>query len=99
MRVSSNGRTFAFQAKNTSSSLVTRFLNNRIILRWNNMQIVTGNIFDSICQTLTIPVNTVGVAGAGLAKQWKDRFPDQFEGYKEWSDILPRLKAVGFLML
>lgn len=48
------------------------------------MNIVTGNIFNSRCQTLTIPVNTVGVAGAGLAKQWKERFPDQFEGYKEW---------------
>ncbi|MDD3039059.1 macro domain-containing protein [Bacteroides sp.] len=36
----------------------------------------SGNIFDSKCQTLVNPVNCVGVMGAGLAKQFRDRYPD-----------------------
>lgn len=34
-----------------------------------------GNIFTSWCQTLVNPVNCVGVSGAGLAKQFAERYP------------------------
>lgn len=37
--------------------------------------ICKGNIFDSECDALVNPVNCVGVMGAGLAKQFKQRYP------------------------
>ena len=40
------------------------------------------NIFDSSCQTITIPVNVVGVMGAGLAKQFAQKYPDGDKTYK-----------------
>lgn len=42
----------------------------------------SGDIFTSDMQTLVNPVNTVGVMGKGLAKQFKIRFPSMFEAYK-----------------
>lgn len=42
----------------------------------------TGNIFESECQTLVNTVNCVGVMGAGLAKQFKQRYPEMFDEYK-----------------
>lgn len=42
----------------------------------------TGDIFTSHMQVLVNPVNTVGVMGKGLAKQFKIRFPLMFEAYK-----------------
>ena len=42
----------------------------------------TGNIFKSECQTLVNTVNCVGVMGAGIAKQFKQRYPKMFEEYK-----------------
>lgn len=41
----------------------------------------TGNIFQSDMQTIVNPVNCDGVMGAGLAKEFKTRFPDMFEDY------------------
>lgn len=35
-----------------------------------------GNLFDSSAQVLVNPVNCVGVMGAGLAKEFKLRFPE-----------------------
>lgn len=46
------------------------------------MLYVGGNIFDSPMQVLTNPVNTVGVMGAGLAKQFRDRYPDVYLRYR-----------------
>jgi O-acetyl-ADP-ribose deacetylase (regulator of RNase III) len=43
---------------------------------------MNGNIFNSDCQTLVNPVNCVGVMGAGLAKQFKHKFPDVYIEYK-----------------
>lgn len=40
-----------------------------------------GNIFDSEADVLVNPVNTVGVQGAGLAKQFATRRPHQLEVY------------------
>lgn len=42
---------------------------------------VTGNLFDLKAQVLVNPVNTVGVMGAGIAKEFKGRFPRMFEDY------------------
>lgn len=43
-----------------------------------------GNLLDSNCQVLVNAVNCVGVAGAGLAKQFQDRWPDQVEEYRRF---------------
>ena len=52
----------------------------------------TGNIFDSKCEVLVNPVNCVGVMGAGLAKQFKKKYPKMFEYYK-------RICSQGFFAL
>lgn len=44
--------------------------------------IKNGNIFTSSCHALVNPVNCVGVMGAGLAKQFKAIFPNNFDKYK-----------------
>ena len=41
---------------------------------------------DAKCDLITIPVNCVGVMGAGLAKQFKSRHHDSFLRYKEKCD-------------
>ena len=46
--------------------------------------VVRGNIFDSPAQVLVNPVNTVGVMGAGLAKQFKQRYPEMFKRYRRF---------------
>ena len=43
----------------------------------------TGNIFDSKCEILVNPVNCVGIMGAGLAKQFKTKYPEMFKQYEE----------------
>ncbi len=45
-----------------------------------------GDIFESKLPCLTIPVNVVGVAGAGLALECKKRYPKWFESYKMYCD-------------
>ena len=46
-----------------------------------SIKFVTGNIFDSKCDALVNPVNCVGVMGAGLAKQFKIKYPQNFTYY------------------
>lgn len=48
----------------------------------NFIHIKKGNIFDSKAQGFINPVNCVGVMGAGLAKQFKDRHPDNYMAYE-----------------
>jgi len=45
------------------------------------IKIITGNIFRSGMQTLTNPVNCVGVMGKGLALEFKEKFPNMFKDY------------------
>ncbi len=45
--------------------------------------IAKGSIFKAKAQALVNPVNTVGVMGAGLAKQFKERFPENYELYRK----------------
>lgn len=42
-----------------------------------------NNIFDSCAHTLVCPVNTVGVMGAGLAKQFARRYPSIVNDYRQ----------------
>ena len=46
------------------------------------MTYVKDNIFSSDKQTLVCPVNCVGFMDAGLALQFKKKFPSVFEEYK-----------------
>lgn len=42
------------------------------------------NIFESNAQVLVNTVNTVGVMGKGLAKEFKRLYPDMFESYQDY---------------
>lgn len=42
-----------------------------------------GDIFDSQCKWLVNPVNCYGVMGAGLAKEFKRRYPEMDIEYRE----------------
>lgn len=61
------------------------------IRRWNGeiysqneipILLVRGNMLDSGAQALVNPVNCVGVMGAGLALQFKRKFPANFIAYR-----------------
>lgn len=47
---------------------------------------VAGSLFDSSAQTIVNPVNTVGVMGAGIALEFKRRYPAMFRAYKRFCD-------------
>ena len=47
----------------------------------NQIKIIKGNLFTSKAQTLVNTVNTVGVMGAGVALEFRLRYPDMFEKY------------------
>lgn len=40
-----------------------------------NLQLVSGNILQTSAQAIVVPVNLIGVMGAGLAKQVKQEYP------------------------
>jgi O-acetyl-ADP-ribose deacetylase (regulator of RNase III) len=42
----------------------------------------TGSLFDSNADALVVPVNCVGVAGAGLALEFRLRYPHWFAAYR-----------------
>jgi len=48
------------------------------------IEIKKGNIFTTKCHTIVNTVNTVGVMGAGIAYEFKLRFPEMFEKYKKF---------------
>src|SRR4051794_8075959 len=47
------------------------------------VSVVTGDMFASGAQTLVNTVNTVGVMGKGVALEFKKRFPDMYEDYRQ----------------
>ncbi|MBN1865787.1 macro domain-containing protein [Candidatus Sumerlaeota bacterium] len=47
------------------------------------LKVVRGDIFSSQCQTLVNTVNCVGVMGAGLAHEFKRRYPGMFREYRQ----------------
>ena len=42
-----------------------------------------GNLLEDEAEALVNAVNTVGVMGAGIAKQFKEKFPEMFDKYKK----------------
>lgn len=50
------------------------------------IEIKKGNIFTTKCHTIVNTVNCVGVMGAGIAYEFKLRFPEMFEKYKSFCD-------------
>lgn len=58
---------------------------------------VSGNIFNSEADVIVNPVNTYGVMGKGLAKQFKDRYPKMFKIY--YTACKEKDFSIGQLML
>lgn len=58
---------------------------------------VKGDIFQSRCSALVNPVNCVGVMGAGLALQFKNRFPKNYIYYRRQC-LLKRLSPGDCLL-
>lgn len=56
-----------------------------------------GDLFTSEAQTLVNTVNCVGVMGKGIALEFKKRYPDMFQKYKEICDA--GLLDIGKLQL
>lgn len=50
------------------------------------VDVITGNIFTSKCQTIVNTVNCVGVMGAGIALECRLRYPEMYSRYLELSD-------------
>ncbi len=46
------------------------------------LRFTTGNLLDSSAEALVNTVNTVGVMGKGIALQFKQAFPHNFEVYR-----------------
>lgn len=46
------------------------------------IRFVDGDLFESDADFLVNPVNTVGVMGAGIAREFKRRWPDMFSEYR-----------------
>ena len=51
-----------------------------------NFVSLSGDIFNSSVDALVNPVNCVGVMGAGLAKDFKEKYPDNYIHYKNICD-------------
>lgn len=45
------------------------------------VEIIKGNIFTTKCQTIVNAVNCIGVMGAGIALEFKLRYPEMFDRY------------------
>jgi O-acetyl-ADP-ribose deacetylase (regulator of RNase III) len=52
----------------------------------NTVTYKKGNLFTSDCQTLVNTVNCVGVMGAGIALEFKYRYPEMFDKYVRYCD-------------
>ena len=48
------------------------------------IEIKKGNIFTTQCQTIVNTVNCVGIMGAGIAYEFKLRYPDMFSKYQSF---------------
>ena len=46
------------------------------------IEIVAGNLLDAEVEALVNTVNTVGVMGKGIALQFRQAFPDNYEAYR-----------------
>ncbi len=50
------------------------------------IKIITGNIFATQCQTIVNTINCVGVMGAGIAYEFRLRYPQMYKRYVELCD-------------
>lgn len=50
------------------------------------MKIIQGNIFNTKCQTIVNTVNCVGIMGAGIALEYKLRYPSMFDQYVQYCE-------------
>lgn len=55
-----------------------------------------GNILNSDAELLVNPVNTIGVMGAGLAEQFKKKFPNNFKSYQDHCSKVESFKEYKF---
>ena len=72
------------------------------------MNIIEGDIFTAKTEAIVNPVNCIGVMGAGLALQFKNRYPDVYNAYREacingqvkigkvWTYTLPQGHIIHF---
>lgn len=58
---------------------------------------VKMNIFESPAQVIVNTVNTVGVMGKGIAKQYKTLYPEMFKEYQKFCEA--KLLDVGKLWI
>jgi len=61
------------------------------------IEIKKGNIFTTNCQTIVNTINCVGVMGAGIAYEFRLRYPELYQKYKEHVKI--NLVKIGTLWL
>lgn len=47
------------------------------------MELKVGDIFTSEADWKVVPVNCFGVMGKGLALEFKNRYPEMFQGYRD----------------
>lgn len=62
-----------------------------------SVKYIKGNIFESTCEAIVNPVNCVGVMGAGLAKQFKERYPDNYIAYRNFCK--KNLMKIGTILI
>jgi len=51
-----------------------------------SVQVISGNIFTSDCQTIVNTINCVGVMGAGIALEYRLRYPEMYKKYIKLCD-------------
>lgn len=49
----------------------------------HSLQFMKGNLLNSKAELLVNPVNTVGVMGAGLAEQFRKKYPSNYKTYRD----------------
>ena len=49
----------------------------------NKLEVVVGDLFESDAQTWVNTVNTVGVMGKGVAREFRKRFPEMYRDYSQ----------------
>ena len=49
--------------------------------------LINGDIFESECDVIVCPVNCVHVMGAGLALEFKKRFPEYYRSYINFGEM------------
>lgn len=51
------------------------------------IEFIKGNLFNCNCEALVNTCNCVGVMGRGIALEFKNRYPEMFEDYKNFCNL------------